>query len=159
MAYIDCLLRLGTTQASLQLGSQRYDGAPQLTPTLFQDLKQLADDAQQYGQKLFDALFPSGSPLDTGLRNALNLADGQKLRLRLDISETAMDLHELNWELLYNRKALAGGEFQAAAQSEHQLYCGPASEQNNSRRPDAVAGGPMDPRLRTTMQREQRRDW
>ena len=111
MAYIDCLLRLDTAQASLQLGSQRYDGAPQLTPTLFQDLKQLADDAQQYGQKLFDALFPSGSPLDTGLRNALNLADGQKLRLRLDISETAMDLHELNWELLYNRKALAGGEF------------------------------------------------
>lgn len=113
MDYLDCILHLDNEQqAALYIGTQRYDSRTQLTAELRESLKQFADDAVQYGESLFTALFPLGSMLDTGLRNALNQAQEKKLRLRLDIPETAPDeLHRLNWELLYNQNAPTGAEF------------------------------------------------
>ncbi len=61
-------------------------------------------DAEASGRELFQAVFPAGSKLRDGLREALAKSEGahRRLRLRLHFAPGLPDAHELSWELLFD---------------------------------------------------------
>ncbi|MCL4704852.1 CHAT domain-containing protein [bacterium] len=117
--YLDCELYLSNyKQAKLKVGQGRdektFEGEPTLgEQELQRKLLQASLDATQYGEMLFDALFPPGSDLLAGYREGLAIARHQerRLRLRLYVATGApFELHDFNWELLYDsKKSLALG--------------------------------------------------
>jgi hypothetical protein len=105
--FTDCELNLNNyTQAELRVGNVAYSGTLSLGPEHLQDkLLELALDPQEYGEKLFAALFPAGSDLLAGYQKALAISRREEipLHLRLRIAVDApFDLHTLNWERLFD---------------------------------------------------------
>src|SRR6266550_7545815 len=104
--FTDCELNLANyTQAELRVGKLAYPGNLSLDREHLQELVEASLDPQKYGERLFEALFPTGSDLLAGYQMALGISrrEGTSLRLRLRIAVTApSDLHKLNWERLFD---------------------------------------------------------
>jgi hypothetical protein len=104
--YLNCDYHLTSeTQARLAFGQSNFVGQPRLTEIASSPFANLWDEekAVKYGEDLFRALFPPGSELLTGYREASAIASntgkGIRFRLRIDALPPTR-LHELHWELL-----------------------------------------------------------
>jgi hypothetical protein len=106
--YIDCLITISNyAQAQLKLGDWTYVGKPELDPAeLENELRRPYLSENDYGEKLFNALFPENDDLLAGYREAMAVARHQNknLRLILDISTGAPALHAYEWERMYDSK-------------------------------------------------------
>ncbi|HSS52952.1 MAG TPA: CHAT domain-containing protein [Thermoanaerobaculia bacterium] len=103
-AYLDSMLYLTSlASARFSWGGREYLGEPVLDQGRALELAALELEPEAYGRELFDAVFPSGSELREGLREALLAAEREKSRLRflLNLSPGLPEwVHALYWELL-----------------------------------------------------------
>jgi hypothetical protein len=103
-AYLDSTLYLTALNAArFSWGGREYLGEPALDQGKALDLSALELETEAYGRELFDAVFPPGSELREGLREAILAAEREKCRLRF-LLHLAIGLpdwvHALYWELL-----------------------------------------------------------
>ncbi|HEY2293845.1 MAG TPA: CHAT domain-containing protein [Thermoanaerobaculia bacterium] len=103
-AYLDSMLYLtGINAARFSWGGREYLGEPALDAELALKLAALELEPEAYGRELFDAVFPPGSELREGLREAILAAEREKRRLRflLNLATNLPEwVHALYWELL-----------------------------------------------------------
>jgi CHAT domain/SIR2-like domain len=103
--YLDFEVYIGNfDQAVAKLGDVPYPWRPSLGEETRRALLEVSSDDMEYGKLLFGALYPSDSNGITGYRNALaQIGSDKRLRYRLNIDVNAPpELHNLNWELLYD---------------------------------------------------------
>lgn len=103
-AYLDSTLYLtGLNAARFSWGGREYLGEPALDEERAQLLASLELEPEAYGRELYDTVFPPGSELREGLREAVLAAEEEKSRLRFQL-HLATGLpewaHALYWELL-----------------------------------------------------------
>lgn len=100
--YLDCALYLSSLDSvRFSWAGRDYLGKAALSSDLAEDLAELEPEA--YGRQLYDAVFPPGSELREGLREAIVAAEQEKSRLRflLHLSPDLPEwVHVLYWELL-----------------------------------------------------------
>jgi hypothetical protein len=103
-AYLDSTLFLtGLNTARFSWGGREYLGEPELNTEQALKLSALELEPEEYGRELYDAVFPPGSELREGLREAVLAAEEEKSRLRflLNLSPGLPEwVHALYWELL-----------------------------------------------------------
>lgn len=103
--YLDCRLELrDVRRARLVVKDRRYDGMPTLDEETNSRLLRAKTNPKVYGSILFDAVLPKTDELRRGFRDALNKAEDldARLRLQLDIPSNAPELHQYQWEYLYD---------------------------------------------------------
>lgn len=127
--HLDCELYLPSLDvARLSWSGREYEGKPRLDAEVALELGVLECDPIEYGRKLYDAVCAPGSPLRSGLKEAVLEAGraGGWLRIRLHLSpELPNWVHGLYWELLAGRdQRLVFGRSPDTAFSR---YCGVAS--------------------------------
>ena len=103
-AYLDSTLYLTALDtARFSWGGREYLGEPVLDQGKALELAALELEPEVYGRELFDLVFPPGSELREGLREAILAAEREKSRLRF-LLHLAIGLpewvHALYWELL-----------------------------------------------------------
>jgi|GEM_PF-2870155 len=103
-AYLDSTLYLTALKAArFSWGGREYLGEPALDEELSLKLAALELEPEEYGRELYDAVFPPGSELREGLREAVLSAERDKSRLRflLNLSPGLPEwVNALYWELL-----------------------------------------------------------
>lgn len=114
VTYLESALYLSSLcSARFSWGGQEYLGEPVLDHDRAVTLISLELEPEAYGRELYDAVFPAGSELREGLREAILAAEREKSRLRflLHLSPDLPEwVHALYWELLVDhgrRLALA----------------------------------------------------
>ncbi|HYG63196.1 MAG TPA: CHAT domain-containing protein [Thermoanaerobaculia bacterium] len=104
MTYLESVLDLSSLRsARFSWGGRDYRGATGLDEERAVDLCALELEPESYGRELYDAVFPPGSELREGLREAVLAAEREKSRLRflLHLSPELPEwVHALYWELL-----------------------------------------------------------
>lgn len=103
--YLNCEYTLhGEDAAVFSFNQSQYPDRPVLDQNTLDGLRASSNQAQddKYGLALFDAVFPPGSKLEQGLRDAQAVArnSDQGLRLRFCINATRAEWHGLHWEML-----------------------------------------------------------
>lgn len=102
--YLDSALYVtGLDSARFSWGGRDYLGKPGLSPELAEELAELEWEPEKYGGTLYDAVFPPGSELREGLREAIVAAEQGRSRLRflLHLAPALPEwVHGLFWELL-----------------------------------------------------------
>src|SRR5262245_55458241 len=137
--HLDCELYLPSLDvARLSWSGREYEGKPRLDAEAALELGALEYDPMEYGRALYDAVCAPGSPLRSGLKEAVLEAGraGGWLRIRLHLSpELPNWVHGLYWELLAGRdRRLAFGRSPDTAFSR---YCGVACSLG-----EAISGRP-----------------
>lgn len=96
----------GLRSARFSWGGREYVGEPDLDNERAVTLTSLELEPESYGRELYDAVFPPGSELREGLREAVLAAEREQGRLRF-LLHLAPDLpewvHALFWELLLDQ--------------------------------------------------------
>lgn len=102
--YLDSALYVTSLDsARFSWGGRDYQGKTTLSRELAEELAELEWEPDKYGGALYDAVFPPGSELREGLREAIVAAEQGKSRLRflLHLAPALPEwVHALFWELL-----------------------------------------------------------
>lgn len=104
--FTDLSIEISRSKVKFRLRDRDYIARPKFTSSVLARLEREREegDARDYGQVLFEAMFPQGSQARMGYEMLWRAIedDGAKYRLRLEIDPKSRALHPLWWETLHD---------------------------------------------------------